>query len=54
MTEEKVNELRMSWNHFDKSREGLDKEQLKSCLISLGYSIKPAEVLHGRLQVVVL
>lgn len=39
--EEQLNEYRASFNHFDKSRHGLDSEELKSCLISVGYNIRP-------------
>ncbi|KAK0409445.1 hypothetical protein QR680_004543 [Steinernema hermaphroditum] len=38
--EEQINEYRSSFNHFDKDRVGLDEEQLKSCLISVGYNIR--------------
>ncbi len=36
-----MNEFRASYNHFDRARQGLDHEELKSCLISVGYNIKP-------------
>uniref|UniRef100_A0A913I904 Alpha-actinin, sarcomeric n=1 Tax=Strongyloides stercoralis TaxID=6248 RepID=A0A913I904_STRER len=39
--EEQLNEIRSSFNYFDKDRIGLDEEQLKSCLISVGYNIRP-------------
>jgi len=39
--EAQLNEFRSSYNHFDKSRQGLDTEEFKSCLISVGYNIKP-------------
>lgn len=39
--EEQMNEFRSSFNHFNKSRNGLDADELKACLISVGYSIKP-------------
>ncbi|KAK0409449.1 hypothetical protein QR680_004544 [Steinernema hermaphroditum] len=39
--EEQINEFRSSFNHFDKDRKGLNEEQLKSCLISIGYNIRP-------------
>jgi actinin alpha len=39
--EEQLNEFRGSFNHFDKSHGGLDQEELKSCLISIGYNIRP-------------
>ncbi|MFH4981549.1 hypothetical protein AB6A40_008258, partial [Gnathostoma spinigerum] len=41
ITEDQINEYRASFNHFDKDRLGLDTEQLKSCLISIGYNIRP-------------
>ncbi|KHN81974.1 Alpha-actinin, sarcomeric [Toxocara canis] len=41
ISEEQLNEYRASFNHFDKDRQGLDSEQLKSCLISIGYNIRP-------------
>uniref|UniRef100_A0A158P6Q7 Alpha-actinin, sarcomeric n=1 Tax=Angiostrongylus cantonensis TaxID=6313 RepID=A0A158P6Q7_ANGCA len=41
ITEEQINEYRASFNHFDKDRQGLDPEQLRSCLISIGYNIRP-------------
>ncbi|GMT10757.1 hypothetical protein PFISCL1PPCAC_2054 [Pristionchus fissidentatus] len=43
MSEEQVNELRSSFNHFDKDRAGLDGEQLRACLISVGYTIRPGK-----------
>jgi actinin alpha len=39
--DEQLNEFRASYNHFDKSRLGLETEEFKSCLISIGYNIKP-------------
>jgi actinin alpha len=40
ITQEQLNEFRSSFNHFDKTRTGkLNKEEFKSCLVSLGYSI---------------
>ncbi|XP_003380382.1 alpha-actinin-2 [Trichinella spiralis] len=39
--DDQLNEFRTSYNHFDKSRLGLDAEEFKSCLISIGYNIKP-------------
>merc|ERR1711874_372580 len=40
ITQEQLNELRASFNHFDKSRSGrLNPEEFKNCLISLGYSV---------------
>lgn len=36
-----MNEFRMSFNHFDKSRlRRLDPKEFRSCLISLGYNIR--------------
>uniref|UniRef100_A0A915B2A6 Alpha actinin n=1 Tax=Parascaris univalens TaxID=6257 RepID=A0A915B2A6_PARUN len=43
ISEEQLNEYRASFNHFDKDRQGLDSEQLKSCLISIGYNIRPGK-----------
>ncbi|VDN24751.1 unnamed protein product [Gongylonema pulchrum] len=43
ISEEQLNEYRSSFNHFDKDRQGLDLEQLKSCLISIGYNIRPGK-----------
>ncbi|GAB6024874.1 hypothetical protein CHUAL_009988 [Chamberlinius hualienensis] len=40
ITQEQLNEFRMSFNHFDKNHTGrLTPEEFKSCLVSLGYSI---------------
>jgi len=40
ITQEQLTEFRSSFNHFDKTRTGkLAKEEFKSCLVSLGYSI---------------
>ncbi|CAH4036773.1 alpha-actinin, sarcomeric isoform X1 [Pieris brassicae] len=40
ITQEQLTEFRASFNHFDKNRTGrLAPEELKSCLVSLGYSI---------------
>lgn len=39
--DDQLNEFRSSYNHFDKTRQGLDPEEFKSCLISVGYNIKP-------------
>ncbi|KAE9549713.1 hypothetical protein FO519_007077 [Halicephalobus sp. NKZ332] len=41
ITEEQMKEYRSSFNHFDRDRCGLDHDQLKSCLISLGQDIRP-------------
>lgn len=41
ITQEQLNEFRMSFNHFDKNRTGrLAPEEFKSCLVSLGYNIR--------------
>jgi actinin alpha len=41
ITTEQLNEFRVSFNHFDKNRTGrLNPDELKSCLVSLGYSIR--------------
>ncbi|KAL4715713.1 hypothetical protein ACJJTC_006292 [Scirpophaga incertulas] len=40
ITQDQLTEFRASFNHFDKNRTGrLAPEELKSCLVSLGYSI---------------
>lgn len=36
-----MREYRQSFNHFDHSRAGLSREELKSCLVSIGYNIRP-------------
>uniref|UniRef100_A0A7E4VHD1 Alpha-actinin, sarcomeric n=1 Tax=Panagrellus redivivus TaxID=6233 RepID=A0A7E4VHD1_PANRE len=41
LSEELLNEYRASFVHFDRDRAGLDPEQLKACLISLGQDIRP-------------
>uniref|UniRef100_T1K6A3 F-actin cross-linking protein n=1 Tax=Tetranychus urticae TaxID=32264 RepID=T1K6A3_TETUR len=41
ITQEQLNEFRMSFNHFDKTRSGrLNPDEFKSCLVSLGYNIR--------------
>ena len=41
ITQDQLNEFRGSFNHFDKNRTGrLNPDELKSCLISLGYNIR--------------
>ena len=41
ISEEQMNEFRMSFNHFDKSRKRLlEPKEFRSCLISLGYNIR--------------
>ncbi|CAG2163676.1 unnamed protein product [Oppiella nova] len=41
ITTEQLNEFRVSFNHFDKNRTGrLNDQELRSCLVSLGYSIR--------------
>jgi actinin alpha 1/4 len=41
ITEEQMNEFRMSFNHFDKNRiRRLEPKEFRSCLISLGYNIR--------------
>lgn len=41
ITQEQLNEFRMSFNHFDKTRGGrLNPDEFKSCLVSLGYNIR--------------
>lgn len=40
ITQDQLNEMRSSFNHFDRNRTGrLAPDELKSCLVSLGYSI---------------
>ncbi|VDP17326.1 unnamed protein product [Soboliphyme baturini] len=41
--DEQLNEFRSSYNHFDKTRLGLDPEEFKSCLVSVGYNIRPGQ-----------
>ncbi|PAV78345.1 hypothetical protein WR25_24776 isoform B [Diploscapter pachys] len=41
ISEDQISEFRASFNHFDKDRLGLDAEQLRACLISVGYNIRP-------------
>lgn len=52
ITQDQLNEFRSSFNHFDKNRTGrLAPEELKSCLVSLGYSIgKDRQVGRQRTQ----
>lgn len=41
ITQDQLNEFRQSFNHFDKNRTGrLNPDEFKSCLVSLGYSIR--------------
>ena len=41
INEEQMNEFRMSFNHFDKTRtRRLEPKEFRSCLISLGYNIR--------------
>lgn len=41
ITQEQLNEFRGSFNHFDKNRTGrLTPDELKSCLVSVGYNIR--------------
>jgi len=40
ISQEQLNEFRLSFNHFDKNRAGrLAVEEFKSCLVSVGYSL---------------
>ncbi|XP_065832776.1 alpha-actinin-like [Oscarella lobularis] len=40
ISEEKMQELRQSFNHFDKDKSGkLDKNEFKACLLSIGYNL---------------
>jgi actinin alpha len=41
ISEDQMNEFRMSFNHFDKNRtRRLEPKEFKACLISLGYKIR--------------
>jgi len=41
ITQEQLNEFRMSFNHFDRNRTGrLNPDEFRSCLVSLGYNIR--------------
>lgn len=41
ITQDQLNDFRASFNHFDKQRSGkLTTEEFRSCLVSLGYSIR--------------
>jgi actinin alpha len=41
ITQDQLNEFRVSFNHFDKNRTGrLNPDELRSCLVSLGYNIR--------------
>lgn len=41
ITQDQLNDFRASFNHFDKQRSGrLAPEEFRSCLVSLGYSIR--------------
>lgn len=41
ITQDQLNDFRASFNHFDKQRSGkLTPEEFRSCLVSLGYSIR--------------
>lgn len=41
ITQDQLNEFRVSFNHFDKNRTGrLNPDEFRSCLISLGYNIR--------------
>ena len=40
LTEDQLREYRASFNHFDRDHSGkLDKNEFRSCLLSLGYSL---------------
>jgi actinin alpha len=44
LSQEQMNEFRQSFNHFDKDKSGqLDKNEFKSCLLSLGYNLPVGE-----------
>lgn len=41
ITQDQLNEFRVSFNHFDKNRTGrLNADEFRSCLVSLGYNIR--------------
>ena len=41
ISEEQMNEFRVSFNHFDKNRSRrLEPKEFKACLVSLGYNIR--------------
>ncbi|CAJ0582161.1 unnamed protein product, partial [Mesorhabditis spiculigera] len=50
ITEEQLNEYKQSFNHFDKDRAGLDQEQLRAFLLSIGYPIRPGREGDGELS----
>lgn len=40
LTEDQLREFRASFNHYDKDNSGqLDKNEFRSCLLSLGYDL---------------
>ncbi|XP_022658271.1 alpha-actinin isoform X2 [Varroa destructor] len=44
ISQEQLNEFRLSFNHFDKKRTGrLTPEEFRSCLVSLGYNVRNAD-----------
>lgn len=41
ISEDQMNEFRVSFNHFDKNRtRRLEPKEFKACLVSLGYNIR--------------
>ena len=41
ISEDQMNEFRMSFNHFDKNKSRrLEPKEFKACLVSLGYKIR--------------
>lgn len=41
ISEDQMNEFRVSFNHFDKNRSRrLEPKEFKACLVSLGYNIR--------------
>ena len=41
ISEDQMNEFRLSFNHFDKNRtRRLEPKEFKACLVSLGYNIR--------------
>ena len=48
LTEDQLREFRASFNHYDKDNSGqLDKNEFRSCLLSLGYALGTDPVSHS-------
>lgn len=48
LTEDQLREFRASFNHYDKDNSGqLDKNEFRSCLLSLGYALGTDPVSHA-------